>query len=162
MELLERFVDDMNLKPSDCIFKHGYTWHLKQLRSAGKNAGLKKKISTHILKHTFVTQAHRHGVNGDTISDQCGTELRCLVKFYRANDESRLRHEMQGTTYNFKPFHEWINELSYHSRARYRELKNEFIAKRAGLTLVYKTLQTTCETMCPSTLGDESLPYPAL
>ena len=123
MEILERYVKDMNLKPTDPIFKNGYTWHLKQLRNAGKDAGLTKTISTHILKHTFVSQAHRHGVSGSTISNQCGTELRCLVKFYRAEDESKLRNEMQGTVYKFKPFHQWISELCYFFRARYGELK---------------------------------------
>ena len=156
MEFLKKYVEDMKLSSNEKIFPHSYHWHLYQLKKAGKEAGLKKKITTHILKHTFVTQAQRHGVSGDTVSDQCGTELRCLVKFYRAKDESRLRHETQGRTYKFKPFHVWINELSYHFRTRYGELKNEDFIKRAGLTFVYTPFQTTCETVCPSINGKGS------
>lgn len=123
MKILERYVEDMNLKPTDPLFKNGYSWHVAQLKKAGRDAGLKKTITTHIMKHTFVSQAHRHGVSGSTISNQCGTELRCLVKFYRAEDESKLRSEMQGTSYTFKPFYQWITELCIFFRARYAELK---------------------------------------
>jgi hypothetical protein len=75
------------------------------------------------LKHTFVTQASRHGVSAENIVNQTGTELRTLEKFYRAKDEAKLRHEMQGTIYKAIPFHEWIGTLSPYFRARYGELK---------------------------------------
>jgi integrase len=123
MKLIERYVNDENLKATDNLFQHGYAWHLNKLKKAGRKAGVKKTVSTHILKHTFVSQAHRHGVSGSTISNQTGTELRCLVKFYRAESEDLLRSEMQGIEYKHKPFHVWVRELSYYFRARYEALK---------------------------------------
>lgn len=123
IEFLQTYCKDKKLKPSDKVFEHGYQWHLQRLREAGKRAGLNKKVSTHIMKHTFVTQAHHHGVSGSTIANQCGTEHRCLVKFYRAESELLLRNEMQGIEYNHEPFHTWINRLSYYFRVRYEQLK---------------------------------------
>ena len=79
---------DLDLAPKDNLFPRGYDFHFRRLRSAGRRAKLKKVISTHILKHTFVTQASRHGVSAENIVDQTGTELRTLEKFYRAKDEA--------------------------------------------------------------------------
>lgn len=123
LRFLQTYIEDKKIQPNEKLFPHSYAHHLTQLRKAGKDAGLRKKISTHILKHTFVSQCHRHGVSGSTISNQTGTELRCLVKFYRAEDERLLRNEMQGVEYKHKPFYQWIDEISYFFRARYEELK---------------------------------------
>ena len=123
-DLLKTYVTDLDLASEDNLFPRGYDFHLRRLRSAGRRAKLKKRVSTHILKHTFVTQASRHGVSAENIVDQTGTELRTLEKFYRAKDEAKLRHEMQGTEYKAIPFHEWIGTLSHYFKARYRELKH--------------------------------------
>jgi len=122
-DLLKTYVKELDLAPEDKLFHIGYDYHLRRLRTAGRKAKLNKRVSTHILKHTFVTQASRHGVSAENIVNQTGTELRTLEKFYRAKDEAKLRHEMQGTEYKAKPFHEWIETLSYYFRARYRYLK---------------------------------------
>lgn len=122
-DLLKTYVTDLDLAPKDNLFPRGYHYHLGRLRTAGRRAKLKKVVSTHILKHTFVTQASRHGVSAENIVYQTGTELRTLEKFYRAKDEAKLRHEMQGAVYRAIPFHEWIRKLSPYFKARYGELK---------------------------------------
>ena len=94
-----------------------------KLKKAGRKAKLGKNISTHIMKHTFVTQANRHGVSAETIVHQTGTELRCLEKFYRATNEKKLRNEMQGTTYKTTTFYEWVRKLGILFKARYGKLK---------------------------------------
>jgi integrase len=122
-ELLKTYVTDLNLCPEDKLFPSRYGCHSRKLMEAGWKAKLKRRVTPHILKHTYVTQANRHGVSAETIVHQTGTELRCLEKFYRATNESRLRNEMQGTAYEAIPFHEWIRKLSLHFKARYGELK---------------------------------------
>lgn len=123
MDLLKRYVQDMNLKPSDLLFPSSYSKFNDALKEAGKKAGLLKTVTTHILKHTFVSQAHRHGVSGSTISNQTGTELRCLVKFYRAEDEGKLRNEMQGVKYNVQPFWEWASMITLYFRIQYDKIR---------------------------------------
>lgn len=125
VKVLDQYIRDFDLGINQKLFPNSYSYYLHAIKEAGKAAGLRKKITTHILKHTFVTQANRHGVSAETIVHQTGTELRCLEKFYRATNESKLRHEMQGREYNFKPFPDWIAELSYYVRARYDELKKQ-------------------------------------
>lgn len=122
-EILTTYISDLHLLPENKLFPRSYSTHVRLLRTAGKKAQLKKTISTHILKHTFVTQASRHGVSAENIVYQTGTELRTLEKFYRAKDETKLRHELQGTKYKTIPFHEWIKKLSKNFKARYTELK---------------------------------------
>jgi hypothetical protein len=123
MQLLKQYVTDMGFKPSDKIFPTGYSTFNAQLKKLGKKAGITKKVTTHILKHTFVSQAHMHGVSGSTIANQTGTEHRCLVKFYRAESEGLLRSEMQGIKFNVKPFHIWAAQIALDFKARYAQLR---------------------------------------
>jgi hypothetical protein len=92
-------------------FHHQYTFLTHPSNTHLRN-------NNHVLKHTFVTQASRHGVSAENIVSQTGTELRTLEKFYRAKNEAKLRHEMQGTVYTAIPFHEWIRKLIPYSKAR--------------------------------------------
>lgn len=121
-EILATYIEDLHLSSEDKLFPKSYATHVKLLKKAGEKAQLKKTISTHILKHTFVTQASRHGVSAENIVYQTGTELRTLEKFYRAKDETKLRHELQGTTYKTIPFHEWTQKLSITFKTRYLQL----------------------------------------
>lgn len=125
VRMLDQYITDFKISNGQKLFPNSYTYYKDALLEAGKKAGLRKKITTHILKHTFVTQANRHGCSAETIVHQTGTELRCLEKFYRATNENKLRHEMQGRKHNFKPFPEWISELSYYVRARYNQLREK-------------------------------------
>lgn len=124
-ELLEEYIKERNLQPDDLLFPHGYQYHLDRLKKAGERARLPKKITTHILKHTFVTQARRHRVSAEVIVDMTGTELRTLEKYYTGKNEAKIRFEMQGIEYQAKPFHEWYTELAFFFRARYQEIKNQ-------------------------------------
>lgn len=123
MQLLKQYVTDKGFKPSDKIFPSEYNWFNETLKATGERAGLTKKVTTHILKHTFVSQAHMHGVSGSTIANQTGTEHRCLVKFYRAESEGLLRSEMQGTKFDVQPFHIWAAQIALDFKARYLRLK---------------------------------------
>jgi len=123
IDLLAQYINNYRIAPEERLFKKSYDSYRKRLKKAGKKAQLTKNITTHIMKHTFVTQANRHGVSAETIVHQTGTELRCLEKFYRATNESKLRNEMQGTTYKTKPFHEWIRKLGLCFKIKYNELK---------------------------------------
>lgn len=123
VKILQQYIEDYNIQPEEKLFKNSYDFYRTALLAAGKKAQLAKKVTTHIMKHTFVTQANRHGASAETIVHQTGTELRCLEKFYRATNEAKLRHEMQGTPINYKPFPDWILELSIYVKANYNKLR---------------------------------------
>lgn len=122
LDFLKTYIEDLDMKPEDKVFPKSYDYHLKNLKKAGKKAKLLKTVTTHILKHTFVTQARRHRVSAEVIVEMTGTELRTLEKFYTGKDEAKIRFEMQGTEYKATPFHEWVSGLSYYFRARYKDL----------------------------------------
>jgi len=121
--LLRRYVEDFNLKPEDSLFPRSYTYYNKALRTVGGQANLKKKLSTHILKHTFVSQGHRHGLSRETIIEMTGTEDQTIKKFYLNVDEKKIRHETQGRELETKPFWKWIDEdIAPIFEQRYMEL----------------------------------------
>jgi len=121
-DLLKEYIEEKNLSSEDEVFVKGYSFYLNAMKDAGKNAGIRRRVTTHILKHTYVSQAHRHGVSAETVVEQVKTELRTLLKYYQAKDENKMRHEMQGTEYKTIPFHQWIAELSYYFKLKYEKL----------------------------------------
>lgn len=121
-ELLRTYIEEKNLKPKDRVFPRNYDFYVKAMKEAGEKANLKKTITTHILKHTYVSQAHAHGVSAETVVEQVKTELRTLMKYYQAKNEAKMRAEMQGSKFEHIPFHQWLGTLSYFFKARYQEL----------------------------------------
>jgi len=123
MKLLQKYVKDFNLQPKDLLFPHSYSYYNNELRKAGKKAGLTKTVSTQILKHTFISQAHKHGVSVETVVDQTGTEPRTIIKYYRAKDEKKIRHELLGEQHDPNSFNEWVERLELHFMERYEILR---------------------------------------
>jgi integrase len=124
LALIKRYVDDCKIEGTEEIFPDSYTNYLKRLNVLMRAAGVKKykrragqdfqiNIGTHIFKHTYVTQASRHGVPAEMIAEQTGTLLGTLQTYYWAKDPVRLRHFMQGTPLDGKreTFVEWLDKL---------------------------------------------------
>jgi len=125
MGLIMRYIKDFNIQPKKPLHPFSYDHYLRILKTAGEEAGLTKTISTHIFKHTFISQAHAHGVSGETVVDQVHTELRTVIAFYRAGDERKRRKELRGEKYDVEPFNEWIENKIYPAfEKRYEELRS--------------------------------------
>lgn len=90
LRLLKQYIEDFSLQPEDTIFPKSYTFYNEALKNAGVKANLKKNLSTHILKHTFVSQGHRHRLSRETIIEMTGTEDQTIKKFYLSVDEKKL------------------------------------------------------------------------
>jgi integrase len=129
-DLLKEYLREKNLRPECQVFPRGYSFYVRAMKAAGKRAGIRRNVTTHILKHTYVSQAYRHGVSAETVVEQVKTELRTLLKYYQAKDEKRMRHEMQGTDFKHVPFHEWLGALSYFFKERYNQLKSTSTSRR--------------------------------
>jgi integrase len=133
-DILKEYIAEVNLSPEDQVFPRGYSFYVKAMKEAGKNAGIRRNVTTHILKHTYVSQAYRHGVSAETVVEQVKTELRTLLKYYQAKSEKKMRYEMQGTDFKHVPFHEWMGALSYFFKERYNQLKANSTSRRVLLT----------------------------
>jgi len=135
IDLLNQYIIDFKFKGDQKIFPASYFVYNTFLQRAGRNAGLTDTTSTHIIKHSFVSQASFHGVSLDIISKQTGTEESTLKKFYRAEDVRRVRHELRGEEYGIISFPEWVEKtLHPHFVARYKEIKDKY-ARTDGLRL---------------------------
>jgi hypothetical protein len=135
IDLLNQYVIDFKFKGDQRIFPASYFVYNEALKEAGSKAGLTDDTTTHVLKHTFVSQASFHGVSLDIISKQTGTDEDTLKKFYRAEDIRRARHELRGEEYGVISFPEWVEKaLHPHFVARYKEIKDKY-ARTDGLRL---------------------------
>jgi integrase len=128
MELLQRYIRDYDIKPDEPLFTQGYDWFLNSMKGYARKAGIQKNVSTHILKHTFVTQAHRHGVSAEIIVEQTGTDWETLKQHYRARDEKKSRHELLGEKYDVVPFPLWFAGLMPYFTEAYERIKRSGIA----------------------------------
>ena len=122
--LVKKYVEDCKIEASERIFPDSYTNYLDRLQMLGHKAGIQKfkreegidipiEVGTHIFKHTFVTQASRHGVPAETIGRQAHTELRTLEAHYMADDPEKSQHFLQGKPEkeHRQSFEEWINQF---------------------------------------------------
>lgn len=113
MNLVQRYIKDYNIKGDEPLFTQSYSVYLDLFKAAGRAAGINKTISTHIMKHTFVTQAARHGVSAEVITEQTGTDWGTLETHYKALNPAKLRFELQGVVSDkaVVDFVEWIRGL---------------------------------------------------
>ena len=51
-------------------------------------------MTTHILKHTCVTQMSLHGIDIDVISEYIGTDPKTLMDFYRGGGREKIRSQI--------------------------------------------------------------------
>lgn len=122
MRLLMRYIRDYQIEPKERLFTESYTTYLRRMKAAGVKAGIKKTVSTHIMKHTFVSQASKHGVSLDTVVAQTGTDPATLQLHYKARNEPKLKHELLGTKWEFVPFPEWIDGLMPYFEENYQRI----------------------------------------
>lgn len=128
LDSLNQYIIDFGFKGDQRLFPSSYSVYNKLLKRAGSLAGLTDTTTTHILKHTFVSQASFHGVSLDIISKQTGTEEGTLKKFYRAEDVRRVRHELRGEDYGVISFPEWVEKtLHPHFASRYKKIKEKYV-----------------------------------
>ena len=134
LDLLNQYIVDFGFRGDQKTFGASYSVYNERLTKAGRKAGLSDITSTHILKHTFVSQASFHGVSLDVISTQTGTEEGTLKKFYRAENVRRIRHELLGEDYGVMPFSEWVEKVLHpHFVSRYKEIKDKYVKARGTL-----------------------------
>jgi integrase len=123
--LLKKYVKDFNLQPEDPLFPNSYSYYNTKLQKAGKRAGIRKNVTTHILKHTFVSQGHRHRLTKETIIEMTGTEDQTIKKFYLSISEKKVRHETQGLEWDTISFYEWVELLYPYFEQKYVNLNGD-------------------------------------
>jgi len=121
LELLRLYIDDFNIKKR--LFKWGIYEYNKRLLRASVDAGLPFRMSTHILKHTAITQMSLHGVDIDVISDYVGTEAGTIVQFYRGGGEKKIMAQIRGEEYEFEKWSSYIERLMGYVLERYNYIK---------------------------------------
>ncbi len=121
LELLRLYIIDFNIKNK--LFEWGIEQYNKRLLQASIDADLPFKMSTHILKHTAVTQMSLHGVDIDVISDYVGTEAGTIVQFYRGGGEKKIMAQIRGEEYEFEKWSSYIERLMSYVLERYNYIK---------------------------------------
>jgi len=154
MDFLRRYITDFSITGK--LFQWTYSYYLARLHEAGVRSGLMKFvgykevkkgkqiikvkdyegkiISTHLMKHTFVTQAGLHGVSLDSIAEMTGTDAETLRKFYLGVGKKKMKVEILGAKMEYEPWWEFVEFLTEHFNKRYDQIKDAF-TKVNGLKL---------------------------
>jgi hypothetical protein len=122
LEFLWQYIIDFDLK--DRLFSLDLDTINDRLIKASIEAGLPKQkwITTHMLKHTTVTQMGLHGVDIDVISDYVGTDPDTLMKFYRGGGREKIRAQILDLPRTQKTWKEFVKELHPYFVARYKAI----------------------------------------
>lgn len=123
LSFIWRYIVDFNIKGK--MFHWSISVYNDRLRKASKDAGLpqEKTITTHMLKHTCITQMSLHGVDIDVISDYTGTEATTILDFYRGGGDKKIRAQVLGLAYEYEPWHKYIPRLLAQFKRRYNYIK---------------------------------------
>jgi len=127
LSLLRQFIMDFGIKPQERIFRWSEKKYSEMLKAAGERAGTRIRVTSHVLKHTFVSQASKRGVSLDTVSDQTGTDPTTLKEYYMAENVPKRRAELLGEKYEVEPFGTWVKKLHPLIQRRYAELKDKCV-----------------------------------
>ncbi len=120
-DLLKVYVDDFNIKGR--LFKWKIGVYNRRLKKAGKDAKLPFEISTHIMKHTAITQMSLHGVDVDVIEEYVGTEARTIKAFYRGGGEKKIRAQIRGEELPYEKWNVYVERLMGYVLERYDYIK---------------------------------------
>ena len=105
-----------------------------RLKTASIEAGLPepKYMTSHMLKHTCVTQMSLHGVDIDVISEYVGTDAATLMDFYRGGGREKIKAQILDLPRKQETWKAFILRLHPYFVARYNYLK-PFAAKVDGI-----------------------------
>lgn len=120
-DLLRVYVDDFNIK--GLLFKWKIGVYNRRLKKAGKDANMPFEISTHIMKHTAITQMSLHGVDVDVIEEYVGTEARTIKAFYRGGGEKKIRAQIRGEELKVEKWNVYVEMLMGYVLERYNYIK---------------------------------------
>ncbi len=143
LDLIVRYIGHLQILDAERLYKRSYAVYCKRLEKAGKTAGVKHTVSTHIMKHTFVTQACNRDVSLEVVSQQCGTEPKTLQDYYFGVKTEKLRHELLGEKYEPEPFPVWLEKLHPHFVKRFEEIKDQCIMTPGGVKRSKKKRRTS-------------------
>jgi integrase len=125
MSFIRQYISDYPIKNE--LFPRPKSFYESEISKLGKLAGLPIKISSHIMKHTFVSLASHHGVSLQVVSEQSGTVPTTLMEYYMARNDAQMKHELIGAEYDIEPFHKLVEKWDEWFRKRYEELRGRVV-----------------------------------
>jgi hypothetical protein len=123
LEFLWQYVIDFDLK--DRVFHVELDTLNDRLSTASIKAGLppQKRITSHMLKHTTVTQMGLHGVDIDVISDYVETDPQTLMDFYRGGGKEKIRAQILDLPRTQETWKQFVQKIHPYFAARYKAIK---------------------------------------
>ena len=123
IELIALYVNDFNIKAKERLFKNTMKVYNNRLKRASEKAELPWEMTTHILKHTAITQMSLHGVDIDVIEDYVRTEARTIKSFYRGGGDKKVKAQIRGEKYEVEKWSDFIERLMPFFVDRYLKIK---------------------------------------
>lgn len=123
LEFIWQYIIDYNIK--DKLFPEDLKEYNKRLSQASKDAGLpeQKTITSHMFKHTCVTQMSLHGIDIDVISDYVGTDPKTLMDYYRGGGREKIRAQILDLPRRQETWKQFVQKIHPYFVARYDYLR---------------------------------------
>lgn len=123
MDLVMQYVMDFNLKGA--LFANSLQTYNNRLTQAGKEAEIEfeEPLTSHMLKHTCVTQMLLHDVPIDVVSEYTRTEPKTLMDFYRGGGEQRIDEHILCIAEKPINWLEWFKQIHPYFVDRYKRIK---------------------------------------
>lgn len=122
LEFVWQYIIDFDIKGK--LFEWQLQDYNNRFKKASEEAGLpkEKRMTTHMLKHTCITQMSLHGVDVDVISEYVGTDAGTIMDFYRGGGRKKIRAQILGLKRIQKTWRQFIEEMHPYFVARYKHI----------------------------------------
>lgn len=91
-----------------------------------------KTMTSHMLKHTCITQMGLHGIDIDVISDYVGTDADTIMKYYRGGGREKIRSQILDLPRKQETWKQFVQRIHPYFEARYRQLRDQGTATIFG------------------------------
>lgn len=135
LEFIWRYIIDFDIK--DRLFYWDIEEYNKRLKKASIDAGLpeQKWMTSHMLKHTCVTQMSLHGVDIDVISEYVGTDAATIMAYYRGGGREKIRAQILDLPRKQETWKQFVQRIHPYFVARYEHIL-PYAAKVNGIKAV--------------------------
>lgn len=123
LNLIWQYIIDFDIK--ERLFVNTLDSYNRRFIQASKDAGLppEKTITSHMFKHTCITQMSLHGVDIDVISDYVGTDADTIMQFYRGGGREKIRAQILDLPRHQETWKQFVEKIHPFFVARYNYIK---------------------------------------
>jgi integrase len=123
LEFVWQYIIDFDIK--ERLFEWDIDEYNERFKRASNEAGLpkEKEMTSHMFKHTCITQMSLHDVDIDVISEYVKTDAATIMQFYRGGGREKIRAQILDLPRHQETWKQFVLRLHSYFVARYNHIK---------------------------------------